>query len=104
MKSETVVKITFDGKSYAIWAPEKYLAYHRLRVVEQDGTGYFGGADTLEEARKVADAAFRSIASQKAMERDFRSFHKISEADRGDLPKLMAQDPDGLSFKDRPKL
>jgi hypothetical protein len=96
MKSETVVKITFDGKSYAICAPWKYLAYHRLRVIEQDGTGYFGCADTLEEAQRVADQAFESIASQKAMERDFRSFHEISEADCGHLGEWTSQpDPPG---------
>jgi hypothetical protein len=96
MSQETVVKITFDGKSYAIWAPEKYLAYHRLRPVEPDGTGYFGGADTLEEAQKVADAAFRSILSQKAMECDFYSFHEISEADCGHLGEWTSQpDPPG---------
>lgn len=89
---ETVIKITFDRKSYTIWAPLKYLPYHRLRPVEPDGTGFFGSADTLEEAQTLANLAFRSILSQKAMERDFRSFHEVSEADRGHLGEWTEQD------------
>jgi hypothetical protein len=93
---QTVVKITFDGTRYSIFAPVKYLAGHRLRVIEKDGTGYFGGADTLDEARRVADSAFKSILSQVAMERDWRSFHAVSEADCGHLGEWTSQqDPAG---------
>ena len=93
--AQTVVKITFDGarpiSRYSILVPVKYLAGHRLRVIEPDGTSYFGGAETLDEARSEADAAFKSILSQIAMERDWRSFHEISEADCGHMGEWTSQ-------------